>query len=109
MSKKNSSIVPQAISFFTPKEEKESGYIQSAENIIYGSYVKMERLNPIVFDCFSNTSIASATHLNVFIDLYSVLHSIFSAKYRTQVPNPTVITPALINMCAHYRSFFKTL
>lgn len=101
--------VPSAISFTTPKEVKDSGYMTSAESIIYGSYVKMERLNPIVFDCFSNTSIATATHLNVFIDLYSVLHSIFSSKYRTQVPNPTVITPALINMCAHYRSFFKSL
>ena len=52
--------VPPAISFTTPKEVKDSGYMASAESIIYGSYVKMERLNPIVFDCFSNTSIATA-------------------------------------------------
>lgn len=81
----------------------------SVENIIYGSFVKMNRLEPIVFETFSNTSIAAATELNIFIDLYSVLKSIFSEHYRTNIDDYTAITSGIINMCSHYRSFFRRL
>lgn len=79
------------------------------ETLIYGSFVKYDRLQQIVYDTFSNTSIASATELNVFIDLYSVLKSIFSESYRTDINDYTAITSGVVNMCAHYRSFFKQL
>lgn len=81
----------------------------SVENIIYGSYVKMSRLEPIVFETFSNTSIANALNVNIFIDLYSVLKQIFSEHYRTDISDYTAITSGVINMCGHYRSFFKRL
>ena len=77
--------------------------------IIYGSYTKMDRLQKIVFETFSNTSIAEATHLNIFIDLYSVLHPIFSEHFRVNIENYTDITSGIINMCSHYRTFFKGL
>ena len=77
--------------------------------IIYGSYVKMDRLSKIVYETFANTSISEATHLNIFIDLYSVLHSVFSEHYRVNIENHTDITSGVINMCAHYRQFFKGL
>ena len=53
-------------------------YKTSVESIIYGSFVKNDVLDKIVYEAFSNTSIASATVLNVFIDIYSVLHQVFS-------------------------------
>ena len=81
----------------------------SVENIIYGSFVKMDRLEKIVFETFSNTSIAAATELNIFIDLYSVLKSIFSESYITDISDNVAITSGIINMCSHYRSFFKRL
>lgn len=81
----------------------------AVENIIYGSFVKMERMQQLTINTFSNTSIASATKLNVFIDLYSVLKSIFSEHYRTNITDYTAITSGIINMCSHYRSFFKRL
>lgn len=81
----------------------------SLENIIYGSFVKMNRLEKLTIDTFSNTSIASATELNIFIDLYSVLKQSFSEHYRTDISDYTAITSVLINMCSHYRSFFKRL
>lgn len=79
------------------------------ENIIYGGFVKYDRLQPIVFNTFSNTSIAAATNLNVFIDCYSILKSLFSESYRTDITDYTAITSGLINMCSHYRGFFKGL
>lgn len=81
----------------------------AVESIIYGSFVKKTKLETLTLNAFSNTSIASATELNIFIDLYSVLKSIFSEHHRTQINNYTDITSGIINMCSHYRSFFKTL
>ena len=87
----------------------ESAYKTSVDNIIYGSFVKNEVLDRIVYEAFSDTSIASATELNVFIDIYSVLHQAFSEHYRVEYTNYTDITSCLINMCAHYRAFFRRL
>jgi len=84
-------------------------YTMDLSAIIYGSYVRMERLQQIVFETFSNTSIAEATHLNVFVDLYSILHPIFSEHYRVNIENYTDVTAGIINMCAHYRKFFRGL
>ena len=84
-------------------------YTVDLSAIIYGSYVKIERLQQIVFETFANTSIAEATHLNIFIDLYSTLHPIFSEHYRVNIENYTDVTAGIINMCAHYRRFFKGL
>ena len=47
-------------------------YTTTVDNIIYGSFVKNDRLDTIVYEAFSNTSIASATELNVFIDIYTL-------------------------------------
>ena len=84
-------------------------YRFSIDGAIYGSFVKYDRLDQIVFDAFSNTKIAQATDLNIFIDLYSIMHSLFSEHYRVDFSNYTDITTCLINMCAHYRAFFRRL
>ena len=63
---------------------------QKVESLLYANFVKYDRLEEIVFNTFSNTSIASATELNIFIDLYSVLHSIYSEHYRTQITKYTL-------------------
>ena len=87
----------------------DDSYTVDLATIIYGSYVKMDRLQQIVFDTFANTSIAEATHLNIFIDLYSTLHPIFSEHYRVNIENYTDVTAGVINMCGHYRKFFRGL
>lgn len=79
------------------------------ETIIYGSFVKMEKMQQLTINTFSNTSIAAATELNIFIDLYSVLKTVFSESYRTDISDYTAITSGVINMCSHYRAFFKRL
>lgn len=79
------------------------------ETIIYGSFVKMNRLQKLTIDTFSNTPIAGATKLNIFIDLYSVIKSIFSEHYTTDIKDYTAITSGIVNMCSHYRSFFRRL
>ena len=88
---------------------KEDNYTCTVEQIIYRSFVKYDRLQNIVYETFSNTSIANATELNIFIDLYSIMHAIFSEKNRVIINNYTDITSCVINMCAHYRAFFRRI
>ena len=76
---------------------------------IYGSYVKKDRLAKLVFDTYSNSSIQNATKLNVFIDINSVIHALYSEHNRIQYNNITDLSSGIINLCAHYRSYFRTL
>lgn len=78
-------------------------------SVIYGGYVKMERLQDIVYETYGNSSIAYATELNIFIDLTSILHPLYSEHNRIVYNNITDVSSGIINMCAHYRSFFRTL
>ena len=91
------------------EEEIHSNDHITVEQIIFSSYVRYEKLQSLVYNTFSNTSIASATELNVFIDLYSVLKQVFSTSGRTIITNYTDLTSGLINMCSHYRYFFRGL
>lgn len=81
-------------------------YRRNVSESIYSSYVKYDRLDRIVYDTYSNCSIQYATELNIFIDLGSMLHQLFSDKDRTIIENYTDVSAAVINMCAHYRHFF---
>ena len=81
----------------------------TVEQIIFSSCVRYEKLQSLVYNTFSNTSISAATELNVFIDLYSVLKQVFSSSGRTIITNYTDLTSGLINMCSHYRFFFRGL
>lgn len=81
----------------------------TVENVIYGGFVKYDRLQQQVFNTFSNTSIAAATHLNVFVDLYSILKSVFSEHNIIDISDYTAVTSGVINLCSHYRGFFKRL
>ena len=76
-------------------------------NILYGSYVKMELLEKLVYETYGNSSIADATELNIFIDINSIIHSLYSEKNRIVYNNITDLSSGLINLCAHYRSFFR--
>ncbi len=82
-----------------------SGYC-NVESIITSSFVKYKRLNEIIGDMFSGYT---DSKLNIYIDLYGVLHSIFSETYRTTIDFYLGYTSTIINMCGHYRSFFKKI
>lgn len=84
-------------------------YTASVKQIIYRSFVKYERLQTLVYETFSNSSISEATELDIYIDLYSVLKPLFSEHSRTRIEDYTELTTEIVNMCAHYRYFFKKL
>ena len=76
-------------------------------NIIYGAYTKHDVLRNLVYQTYGNSSIAEATKLNIFVDLNSVLHALYSEHNRIMFDNITDISAGIINLCAHYRSFFR--
>ena len=78
-------------------------------SVIHGGYVRLNRLQDIVYDTYGNSSIAYATNLNVFIDLTSILHPLYSENNRIVYNNITDVSSGIINMCGHYRSFFRSL
>jgi hypothetical protein len=82
-------------------------YRKSASQVIGASYTRTDTLRQLVYNTYGNSSIENANSLNIFIDLSSVIHALYSEHNRIIIENITDISSAIINMCGHYRSFFK--
>src|SRR5574344_2650368 len=74
----------------------------SIEQIIYSNCVKYERLSGIINKAFKGSK---ADNLNIFIDLYSILKSVYRKEVKAE--QFTSITSTVINICSHYRYFFR--
>jgi len=82
-------------------------YTRSVGSIIGSNLVRIETLRQLVYQTYGNSSIETATKLNIFIDLTSVMHGLYSEHNRIVTENITDISSMIINMCGHYRSFFR--
>ena len=69
-------------------------------------FIKYKRLDQLVQFAFAGSS---ANSIDLFIDIYGIYRGIFSRSFRTNITDYTVFTSSLINMCGHYRSYFKSL
>ncbi len=77
------------------------------EQLIAGSFVKYNRLSELVFKSFQGSS---CTEINLFIDLNSVLKPMYSIdKWTYKSQGQYEIAATVINMCGHYRAFFRGL
>ena len=76
-------------------------------NVIYGYYVKYDRLESLINHAYANSG---ATELNIFINMTDIFTRIdrYLSDRNSIISNPLVITSGLINMVAHYRNFFTT-
>lgn len=74
--------------------------------VIAGSYVKYSRLSELISFAYSGSR---ATHINLYIDLYAAYKALYSESFRTEMTDYTAVTSSVLNMCAHYRAFFKRL
>lgn len=71
------------------------------EQLLYSRFVKYTSLSKIIAKEFAGSS---ATHVNIYIDLYSLFTSLYRAcKYQSAM----CVSSASINYCAHLRSFFR--
>lgn len=76
----------------------------STQHVLTSSFVKYNRLRELVNYMFTGSK---ATQLNIYIDLYGAIKTLFSDSFRTDISDYTAFTSTIINMCGHYRSFFK--
>ena len=69
-------------------------------------FVKYNRLDQIIQHAFAGSK---ANSIDLFIDIYGMYKSIFSRSFISNITDYTAFTSTLINMCGHYRTYFKML
>lgn len=75
------------------------------ENILFGYYIKYNKLRELTLEEFSNSENANATKVNIYIDLYDMLYSLYTHK--VDIRDSFAISSAIINLVAHLRGYFK--
>lgn len=77
------------------------------ERLIFSSFIKYTKLRELISNSFKGSK---ATNLHVFIDMYSLLKPLYSIdQWSYRYDNVFELSSAIINMCAHYRTFFRGL
>lgn len=73
--------------------------------VIYSNFVRYDRLNKILYRAYRNSN---ADHMNIYFDIYPILRSVYTTGDREIIVENTVdIAAGIINLCAHYRSYFR--
>ena len=80
-------------------------FVLSLQDIIVRFMVKYDKLNKI-FD-FAYPGFNNQGTVNLFIDLYSIYHNLYSRSYTTTAKDNRDLTVGIIDLCAHYRTFFR--
>ena len=75
------------------------------EQILYGYYIKYNRLKEMTLFEFGETPNANATKVNIYIDLYDMLYSLYTNK--VDIKDSVSITASIINLVAHLRGYFR--
>lgn len=78
----------------------------SIEEIVTRYLTRYRRLDELIPYAFNQYN---ATSLNLYIDLYGLYRTIYSRRYRTKVDDYRDFTVLIIDLCAHYRGYFKYL
>lgn len=79
----------------------------TVDNIIRINFTKYDRLAEEVNRAFADTEYATSSTINLYIDMYPMIHSMYSTRYEVKIDDYLAIVSNIINMCAHYREYFK--
>lgn len=74
------------------------------EAYITANYVKYERLAPLIAEAFTGYE---DTCLDIYIDMNSAVRALYNSQYNTKIDNYKSLTSCIINMCGHYRDYFR--
>lgn len=83
-----------------------SNPIASVQTILTSYFIKYNRLTELMYYMYQGSK---ATEINLYIDLYGVIKTLFSDTFRTDISDYTATTSTILNMCGHYRTFFRRL
>lgn len=79
------------------------------DSLLFGCYVKYDKLSQLIYNEFGNKPEGDCTHVNIFIDLYSIMRSIcFREDFKVDPGMEYSLASRAINMAAHYREYFRT-
>lgn len=75
------------------------------KNILYGYFIKYNKLMELTLQEFKDSQNASATKVNIYIDLYDMLYSLYTSK--VDIRDVFSISSTIINLVAHLRGYYK--
>lgn len=78
----------------------------SIEHISTFYMVKYDQMHQLVNMALNGYG---SREITLYIDLYGLYKTIISRRHRTDTSDYTAMVPAIINICVHYRQFFKKL
>lgn len=81
-------------------------YVPNASDILYGSFIKYDRLFEMTKFAFYGKT--DSTEVNVYIDVYSILRSLYTRSSKMMIIDSYSIASCLINLAIHLRAYFET-
>lgn len=75
-------------------------------SILYGNFMKYDRMYELTKYAFYGKT--DSISVNIFIDCYSLVRSLYSRYQTLMIKNSCVIASCLINLAIHLRSYFET-
>lgn len=76
----------------------------SIDQVLGTNYIRYDRLMEMVIGAFRGST---ADTINIYIDLYSMFKPLYNNQ-NYNIEDYTKVTSNVINICAHYREFFRT-
>ena len=74
--------------------------------ILYGSYIRYDRMYEMTKFAFYGKT--DSNSVNVFIDAYSILRSLYTRGLDFMIDDSCVIASCIINLAIHIRAYFET-
>ncbi len=74
------------------------------DHLVFSNAVRYERMRELINYAFVGSN---ATNINVYIDLYPIIRSIYADTYQVRIEDHLGLSASIINLCAHYRVFFR--
>ena len=81
-------------------------YYPNAADILYGSYIRYDRLYEMTYYAFYGKT--DSSDVNIFIDVYSILKSLFQRGRNIRITDSYCIASCIINLAIHLRAYFYT-
>lgn len=79
------------------------------DSLIYSHYIKYDHLINVILNEFRNTPEANCTHINLFIDVYSIIKTFYRrSDFIINKEQKYALASGIINMAAHYREYFRS-
>lgn len=85
---------------------KDNVYYPNVADILYGSYIRYERLFEMTKYAFYGKT--DSENVNIYIDVYSILKSLYTRGTNIQINDSYAIASCIINLAIHLRAYFDT-